>query len=142
MRMVQRDAGAVEERAVEPPAGLRVAVARRVAVTRVAEDGMADGREVASDLVRPALIGADHGERVAAEDALAAIAGARVERAAALVERARDRSLLAQDAAHEREVLLLRLGRAERGGPRRDRTRRAREDADAARAHVEPVHGR
>ena len=67
--VIELDSSAMQERPVEPVFLLEEPVRRRVAIARVAEHWMADRREVAADLMRPALPGDDLDEPMAAGSA-------------------------------------------------------------------------
>ena len=68
-RVVELEAHAVQERAVEAVLLLEEAVRRRVAVAIVAEHRVADGREVTPDLVGAPLLGDDAQDAVPAATA-------------------------------------------------------------------------
>ena len=140
-RVVELEANAVQERAIERVLLLEEAVGGRVAVAIVAEDRVADGREMAADLVGAPLLGDDAQHGVAARDSEAAVAGACRIHLSVFAQLARDRALARRHAPRACDVDFARRLGAEHACHRSAMSALPREHHEAARADVDAVDG-
>src|SRR5262249_46193321 len=140
-RVIELDAHAMQERAVERIALLEEAVRRRMTVTIVTEDRMSDRGEVTTDLVRASLLRPDAKHRVPARKDKAPIPRARRIHLSVLAKLTRDRALARGPPTCSRDVNAARRLRREHRLPSRHRIGVLHEEDEPARADVDAFDG-
>jgi hypothetical protein len=137
--VINLDAYAMEEGAVEAVLFLEEAVRRRMTVPIVAEHGMTDGGEVATDLVGSALLRDDSQDTVAACYREPSIPGPRWVQVPIFSQIPGDRALRRCHASRSRDVDFSRERRVHRFLPLGDEFGALGEHHQATRADINPM---